>query len=170
MDGINFYRIPVTRSRKGITSYLNEYLSFLFRATIKLSSLYFRKRYCFIQVNTLPDFLVFATLIPKLFGAKVVLDLHEPAPELFSVLFGSKSELLISLIKFFEKISIRYADRAITVSEQMKTNYVNRGSSASKIDVVLNVPNLEFDPDLYKNGSKRNDHKFILICHGAILK
>jgi hypothetical protein len=28
----------------------------------------------------MPDVLVFGTLIPKLFGAKVVLDLHDPMP------------------------------------------------------------------------------------------
>ena len=30
----------------------------------------------------MPDFLVFSALIPKLLGAKVVLDLHDPMPEL----------------------------------------------------------------------------------------
>ena len=93
-------------------------------ATIKLCALYFRNRYDFIQVNTLPDFLVFVTIVPKLFGAKIILDLHEPSPELFRVLFGDNRKLVIHLVKFFEKISIRYADLAITVSEQMKKNYI----------------------------------------------
>jgi glycosyltransferase involved in cell wall biosynthesis len=169
-DGIHFYRIPAKRSRKGIATYLNEYLNFFFRAAMMLSALYFKKRYAIIQVNTLPDFLVFVTLIPKLFGAKVVLDLHEPAPELFSSLFGSESKLFIGLLKFFEKISIRYADHAITVSDEMKSNYVKRGAADHKIDVVLNVPNLEFDPGLYQKSPGKGDAEFRLICHGAMLK
>jgi glycosyltransferase involved in cell wall biosynthesis len=190
VDGIHFYRIAAKRSRKGIANYLNEYLNFFFRAAVKLSTLYFKKRYAVVQVNTLPDFLVFVTLIPKLFGARVVLDLHEPAPELFGVLFGSKSRLFIGLLKFIEKASIRYADRAITVSEQMKSNYVGRGAPADKIDVVLNVPNLEFDPAMYPDRPGAKNPQFNpqlnrqlspqlnpqlnpqlkLICHGAILK
>ena len=63
-----------------------------------------------------------------------------------------------------------YADHAITVSEQMKKNYVKRRYSASKIDVVLNVPNLEFNFDRYKNNSQRNDNKFLIVIHGAMLK
>jgi glycosyltransferase involved in cell wall biosynthesis len=178
VEGIHFYRIALKRTRKGIANYLNEYLGFFFRAALKLSALYFKKRYAIVQVNTLPDFLVFVTLIPKLFGAKVVLDLHEPAPELFSVLFGSESKFFIGLLKFIEIISIRYADRVITVSEQMKSNYVSRSTSANKIDVVLNVPNLEFNPALYRDRPGGDGPEFNpqlnpqlkLICHGTVLK
>jgi glycosyltransferase involved in cell wall biosynthesis len=169
-SGVNIYRIPLKRSRKGISRYLYEYIVFFCRATIKLCSLYFRNRYDFIQVNTLPDFLVFATIIPKIFGAKVTIDLHEPAPELFGTLFGEDRKVLINLVKFIEQISIRYVDRAITVSEQMKNNYIKRGASPSKMKVVLNVPNLEFNPDLYNGDLQRGDNKFSLVCHGAMLK
>ena len=169
-NGISIYRIPIKHRREGISRYIYEYTSFFSLATIKLWSLYFRRKYDFIQVNTLPDFLVFTTIVPKLLGAKVSLDLHEPTPELFGTLFGSEKTWLIRFIKFLEKISIMYADHAITVSEQMKKNYVKRRYSASKIDVVLNVPNLEFNFERYKNDSKRNDNKFLILIHGAMLK
>ena len=168
--GLHIYRIPVKRHREGISRYLYEYTSFFCLAAIKLSSLYFRNRYDFVQVNTLPDFLVFVTAVPKLFGAKIILDLHEPAPELFRVLFGDEKKLLINLVKFFEKISIRYADVAITVSEQMKKKLIERGSAQTKIEVVLNVPNLEFNLDRYKNDLTKSENKFLLTCHGAMLK
>lgn len=169
LNNINIYRISINRSRRGIARYLFEYITFFILSNIKLCSLYLRKRYDFIQVNTLPDFLVFVTIVPKIFGAKVVLDLHEPSPELFSTIFGENRILLIKLITFFEKISIRYADRVITVSEQMRRNYIKRGGPPSKIEVVLNVPNLEFNPDLYEE-KLRNDDKFLLVCHGAMFK
>ena len=168
--GVNIYRIPIKHRREGISRYIYEYTSFFSLATIKLWSLYFRHKYDFIQVNTLPDFLVFVTIIPKLLGAKVCLDLHEPTPELFGTLFGHDRKLLIRFVKFFEKISIMYANHAITVSEQMKKNYVKRRYPAFKIDVVLNVPNLEFNFDRYKNNSQRSDNKFLLLIHGAMLK
>ena len=169
-DGLEIYRISMKRSRKGVTRYLYEYLTFFCLATFKLCLLHIKNRYNFIQVNTLPDFLVFVAIIPKLFGAKVTLDLHEPSTELFDTILGHDRKLLIYIIKFFEKISIKYADRVITVSEQMKKNYVKRGASPSKIDVVLNVPNLEFNPDLYKNDLNENQDKFLITCHGTWLK
>ena len=169
--GVNIYRLPMQHRRGSVLNYLYEYLSFFFLASVKVSSLFFRNRYDFIQVNTLPDFLVFATLIPKMFGAKVILDLHEPAPELWGSIFGFDKKFLIKIVKFAEQISIRYADKAITVSEQMKDNYINRGASPSKISVILNVPNLEFSPDLYKEYYQNHkDGKFSLICHGLIVK
>jgi len=169
-NGVTIYRIPITHRREGILRYIYEYTSFFGLATIKLCSLYFRNRYDFIQVNTLPDFLVFVTIVPKLLGAKVILDLHEPTPELFGTIFGSNKKLLIRLVRFIEKISIMYADHATTVSEQMKKNYVRRRYSASKIDVVLNVPNLEFNFERYQNNSQRNDNMFLILIHGAMLK
>jgi glycosyltransferase involved in cell wall biosynthesis len=39
-----------------------------------------------------------------------------------------------------EQASIRFADRAITVTDQMRDNFVRRGADASKIAVVVNVP------------------------------
>ena len=69
--------------------YLFEYGMFFCQAAMKVSVLHCRRRYRFVQVNTMPDFLVFAATIPKLLGAKVVLDLHEPAPELFSTLLAT---------------------------------------------------------------------------------
>ena len=110
--GLHIYRIPVKRRRVGISRYLFEYIFFFFLATFKLCALYLKKRYDFIQVNTLPDFLVFVTIVPKLFGAKIILDLHEPSPELFRVLFGDNKKLLINLVKLFEKKGGEPAQRA----------------------------------------------------------
>jgi glycosyltransferase involved in cell wall biosynthesis len=168
--GVNIYRLPMGRSRAGIARYLTEYMGFFMLAAMKLCRLHLRNKYDFIQVNTLPDFLVFVTLLPKLNGAKVVLDLHEPSPELFGTIFGTERKLLLSTIKFFEQVSIRFADRAITVSDEMKRNFVQRGALASKISVILNVPNLEFRHDLYTNRERDAEDRFSLICHGSIVK
>ena len=36
----------------------------------------------------MPDFLVFCALVPKILGAKVILDQHDPMPELMKTIFG----------------------------------------------------------------------------------
>jgi len=40
-----------------------------------------KRHYAVIDVNTLPDFLVFAAASAKWMGAKIVLDMHEITPE-----------------------------------------------------------------------------------------
>lgn len=168
--GVNIYRIPLKRHRGGLFRYFFEYISFFVLAKARLCLLHFRKRYDFIQVNTLPDFLVFVTLLPKLTGVKVILDLHEPAPELWGSLFGANRKFMIAFVKFIEQISIRYSDRAITVTDELKQTYVERGALASKISVILNVPNLEFRHEDYKEYYQMPKSKFSLICHGLITK
>ena len=36
----------------------------------------------------MPDMLILSALVPKLLGAKVILDLHDPMPELMQAIFG----------------------------------------------------------------------------------
>lgn len=168
--GVNIYRLPMQRKRKGLVRYMFEYIAFFVLAKAKLYRLHFRKRYDFIQVNTLPDFLVFVTLLPKITGAKVILDLHEPAPELWGSLFGANRKIMMAIVKFIEQASIRYADQAITVTEELKRKYVERGAQASKISVILNVPNLEFRQEDFKEYYQVTKSRFSLICHGLITK
>ena len=87
IDNVEVRRLPVQHIRgQGPLGYIKEYLSFFFRAAFTLTRLYLTRKYPIIQVHNLPDFLVFVTLIPKLLGAKVVLDMHDITPELFQSL------------------------------------------------------------------------------------
>ena len=65
INGINIYRLPLRHRRKGIVWYTLEYTVSFILFCVVVPFLYFRKRYDVVQVNTLPDFLVFVTLIPK---------------------------------------------------------------------------------------------------------
>jgi glycosyltransferase involved in cell wall biosynthesis len=125
-----------------------------------------RRPYAFIQVNTMPDFLVFATLIPRLLGAKVTLQMYEPMPELWSTKFHSAA--LIKLLGTVQQLSLRYAHAAFTVTQQLKDSIVARGADPDKITVVLNVPEERFfqvnTPELLAS----TNGCFTLICHGAI--
>ena len=83
-----------------------------------MSFLFFRKRYDIIQVHTMPDFLVFAALVPKLFGAKVILDVHDLMPELYMCKFrAGPRHFIIRLITWVERRSIGFAHQAIAVHD-----------------------------------------------------
>ena len=114
----------------------------------------------------MPDFLVFATLIPRLLGAKVTLQVYEPMPELWATKF--KSPLTITLLKLSEQWSLQYAHTAFTVTQSLKERLVSRGADPDKITVVLNVPDACLFGRVSPRSAPSNGDGFTLICHGAI--
>jgi glycosyltransferase involved in cell wall biosynthesis len=113
----------------------------------------------------MPDFLVFATVIPRLMGAKVGLIMYEPMPELWETLFDSR--LLIRFVKITQRLAISYAHVVFAVTQQQKETFVARGANADKIAVILNAPETRFWEQFVPETTISNEH-FTLICHGAI--
>lgn len=177
VDGIRVHRLPPQRKRCGIARYLFEYVAFFFLAALKLTVLHLQRPFALIQVNTMPDFLVFATLIPRLLGARVTLQVYEPMPELWMTRFNSAS--LIRTLAVIQQLSLRYAHSGFAVTQQLKDSFVARGADPDKIFVVLNVPEGRFfqayvtrpqpSPDGASDGAEAvAANPFTLICHGAI--
>jgi hypothetical protein len=86
VDGVQVHRLPVWRFKygSGLAVQLFEYLAFFTLAFIRLARLHRQRHYNAVQVHNLPDFLVFAALIPKLSGARIILDLHDLMPEFYA--------------------------------------------------------------------------------------
>ncbi len=169
--GVHLYPIGVGRYRGRSTAlYLASYVSFFVCGFFLMTYLFLRKRYHIVQVHTMPDFMVFTALIPKLFGARVILDVHDLVPELYSCKFGiDMSHPLIRLLTWIERRSIAFAHRAIAVHIPHRDLLVRHGNPRDKFAVVLNVP----DPRIFeiKEGSERvEDGVFRLIYHGTIAK
>jgi glycosyltransferase involved in cell wall biosynthesis len=138
-------------------------------ATFLAAFLHLRRRYDVVQANTIPDSIVFASIVPKLLGAKVVLDLHECVPEFIATKYGLPSRHpLVRLSAFVEQAAIRYADRVVTCTQEMKDVFVARGAPAEKIDVVLNAADESiFDVGKYPP-QLRQPGRFTLVCHGSV--
>lgn len=168
IDGVHVYRIPVVRKKTGVKRYVYEYLMFFLLAAFKVTRLHLKHPFDAIQVNTMPDFLVFASLIPKVLKSKVVLMMHEPVPELWKTLYGSRPP---RILEWVEQAALDYADGVFTVTQQLKDTYMSRGADPNKISVILNVPDerLLTLTELPSRRSPTNGH-FTLICHGAVEK
>src|SRR5206468_505000 len=70
-----------------------------------------RRRYHVVYVHNMPDVLVLSALVPKAQGAKVILDLHDPMPELMMSIFNLPHDSLrVRTLERLEKWSIRFAD------------------------------------------------------------
>lgn len=150
-------------------SYVLSYLRFICAVTWKLAWLYRRERYDVIYVHTMPDLLVLVALIPKLFGAKVVLNLHDMMPELYMSKFGlSEKHPLVRLLALQEQWSIRLADGAIAVHDPHRDVLCRRGTPRAKITVLPNVP----DPRVFGNASMVAEagSAFRMVYHGTIAR
>jgi glycosyltransferase involved in cell wall biosynthesis len=144
-DGITVHRLPVRRhGGAGLLTQLSEYLSFFARATLRLAVLHRRRRYASVQAHNVPDFLVFAAILPKLTGAAVILDLHDLMPEFFASRFRKPmSSLTVSALRVQERLAVAFADHVITVSDPWRETLIERGAPPDRVSVVMNLP----DPD-----------------------
>jgi glycosyltransferase involved in cell wall biosynthesis len=168
-DGVSVYHLPIGRLRGGPLRYLFELGSFQIAATLLVGALHLRHRYRVVETTSVPDWLVFAAIVPKLLGARVLLDLHECMPEYGATKYGVRlGHPLVRVLSFLEQASIRFADFVTTCTEQMRERFVERGARAEKIAVVLNSFDEErFVPARYRRARQKSDG-FTLICHGTI--
>jgi glycosyltransferase involved in cell wall biosynthesis len=167
---VTVYRLPLFKERaQGRLGYLLRYAVFGLAAALLAAALHLRRRWDVVQVNSMPDALVFAALIPRLLGARVLLDLHECMPEFFRVKFGvGPRHPAVRLVAAAEQASIRFADRVITCTEQMREAFVARGAPAAKVEIVMNSSDeAVFDATRHAPAGARRDG-FTLICHGSI--
>jgi glycosyltransferase involved in cell wall biosynthesis len=176
---VEVHRLPVKHKRGKIFRYLIEYNLFFILASLKLLFMHLDDRFDAIQINTMPDYLVYAALGPKLMGAKVVLHMHEPVPELFGTMFPqSHLGFFVTLTRWGEKMSLAFADRVLTVTREMRDNMGRRGADMDKITVIVNVPDDEmFRLELYEDAAKevaemrKEDRRrgvYRILTHGAI--
>jgi glycosyltransferase involved in cell wall biosynthesis len=170
VNGVNIYRLPIMRKRGGVLRYMFEYLFFFLFSSILLAFLFVRKRYNLIQVHTMPDFLIFCSLFPKIFRAKAVLDVHEPMPELFMSKYGlKKSNFFIKILRFQEKVSLAFSDHIITIHEPLKDLFIKRNNvNKRKISVILNIPDTRIFSTSGKKRSGKKTKDFVLIYTGTV--
>jgi glycosyltransferase involved in cell wall biosynthesis len=121
-------------------------------------------------VHNLPDWLVFVSWLPKLSGARIILDLHDLMPEFYAARFNrSLNSWPVELLRWQEQLSCRFADHVITVTDGWRETLIERGVHASKISVVMNVADdrIFFCSNQIKMPNPRNG-KLQLLYHGNI--
>ncbi len=170
VNGAQVYRLPFSRTgaNAGFARQLFEYLAFFILVMFALIRLNRHRSYNVIQVHNLPDFLVFAAWIPKLFGAKLILDLHDLMPEFFAArTHRDRNSWLVKLVIWQEKFSCHFADHVITVTELWRQALIDRGIPSDKVSVVMNVA----DDRIFNRSSNgilaQDKETFHLLYHGA---
>jgi glycosyltransferase involved in cell wall biosynthesis len=139
LEGVNVFTISLGKKRGSLVRYFYEYTAFFCWAFFKLFRRMGNRRYAVIDVNTLPDFLVFAGAYAKWRGAKIVFDMHEITPEFYISKYGIKEDSrLVRFLKWIERISFNFADHVITINQPIQALLEARGLPASKSTIIMN--------------------------------
>lgn len=169
LGGLNrVYRIPVSKKRASFFITLIEYIAFTSISSVLLTYLGIKYRFKIIHVHTLPDFLVFAAFWNRIFGAKVILDLHEIFPELYRARTGAvENSFKVKLLKFTEKISIWFSNSVITIHDNARDIFISRNKGIKEnIHVVMN----SVDPAEFENAELIKTNEFIITYNGTVVK
>jgi glycosyltransferase involved in cell wall biosynthesis len=171
--GVNITRLSLKKNRGGKLSYLKQYAFFATAAFLWLSRRALKHHYHLVHVHNMPDFLVFSALPAKLTGTRVVLDLHDPMPEVFL----AKDELkpgsgLLKLLHWVEKRSIGFADLVLTPNLAFQELFASRSGPKEKIEIIMNTPLEEVFPFTAPAAPLPRDKEtpFVLMYHGTLFE
>src|SRR5947209_13495828 len=105
VNGVHIYRLPMSREySRSLPMAVLGWCWFLLLAGITITYLHLKHAYDVIHVHNMPDFLVFATLFPRLLGAKIILDVQDACPELITEkAHGKLREVAILLATWQER-------------------------------------------------------------------
>ena len=146
LNGVNIYKIQERNHREaGLASYLKNYICFMVFGSILLTRKYFRYRYKIIHVHNVPDFLVFMALIPRLFGAKIILDIHDVLPEFYCKKFGKNMDSSIArLLLLIERLCIKFSHHVIAANDIWREKLIARNRlNPQHCTTLLNSPRHE---------------------------
>ncbi len=175
-SGVHTYRIPVKRDFTRSHSLLITILSwcwFLLLAGATVTWLHLKHAYDVIHVHNMPDFLVFSALLPRLLGAKVILEVQDVSPELM----GAKAKgrvrgIVTRLATWQERISTAFADHVITVGWPFEQLLLRRGVPPEKLTIILNSADPKFFPRSREHLSppehSNEMRPFIMMYHGTV--
>ena len=173
---LDIRRVSIKHQRGGKLSYAFNYSAFIAICAAILAFRSFRRRYDLVYVHNMPDILVLSSLVPKALGAKVILDQHDPMPELMMTIFGlDNHSLSVRLLSCLEKWSIALADRVITVNIACKRLFGSRSCLPEKIGVVMNAPDGAIFPfrAAHSYPSRERfppDKPFVMMYHGSLVE
>ena len=165
VNGVTIIRMPV-RLRSSMVGKAIDYGLFFLFAAGRVSIQHIRRPYAVVQANSLPDFLVFAALVPKLLGCRVVAYMQEPTPELAATIPGR--EWMTSFLTRIEQWAIRFADHSVTVTDQLRRRYIERGAAADQVTVVLNCADPAILLANWSPAPIESKSGFVVVCHGTI--
>ena len=172
LEGVEVHTFALGKKRGSLLRYALEYFTFLMWSLACVTFYMRKRRFAFIDINTLPDFLVFCAFPARYMGAAVILDMHEISPEFYMSKYGvSEKSALVVLLKFIERLSLNFADRVITINEPIRDLLCSRGLARSKCTVITNsADEKRYVPAEMSEGGEAvaDPEAFVMMYHGTL--
>lgn len=180
-NGVRIYRLPMGRGfGRSLPMTVLAWVWFMCMAGAVITWLHLKRGYDVVHVHNMPDFLVFATLLVRLFGAKIILDVQDVSPELMAAKArGRKRKLVVWLATLQERLSTRYVQHVVTVGWPFEELLLQRGVPKHKLTNILNSA----DPKMFPASRRQmppadaaaaraaagtNEQPLILMYHGTL--
>ncbi|HTV00766.1 MAG TPA: glycosyltransferase, partial [Luteitalea sp.] len=168
LDGVQVRELRTAKYRgKSTGAYVGSYLRFVAEASAACLGLLWRNELDVVHAHNLPDFLVLAGLVPRLFGRKVVLDVHDSIPETFATKFAGGTSRW-KLLCAEERASAMLAHGVVCVNHPQRDTLVARGIPARKTFVSMNVPDDRVFVPVPRAGSAFDPATLNLVYHGTM--
>jgi glycosyltransferase involved in cell wall biosynthesis len=166
--GVRVYRIQNrVINETGPFSYLIKLLLFFVRSAWFLAVRQFREPYDLIHVHSVPDFEVFATIVPRLMGTRVILDIHDIVPEFYASKFNvNQKSLAFRALVMMERLSIAYSNHVIIANHIWYDKLTRRSVRPEKCTAIINYP----DPAIFSRraGPARAGDGFVMCYPGTL--
>jgi glycosyltransferase involved in cell wall biosynthesis len=148
INGIKLRRIQKRRfdDQGGPFDYLVKMGVFFVKASAIILANHLRYRYDLIIIHGVPDFLVFTAIIPRLLGAKVMLDIHDILPEFFCQRFNKPlNSMYGKLLRVAEYLSVKFSNFVITGNDLWRDKISKRDHFPLENTIgLINYPHLKY--------------------------
>lgn len=168
LNGVRIHRLQGRIfNESGRFSYIWRLLLFLLRAFWQVSVRDLRERYDLVHVHSVPDFLVFSALIPRLRKTPVVLDIRDILPELYASKFKvTERSIGFRFLCAVEWLSAKFASHVVVANHPWQERLYSRSVKPGGCSVILNVP----DRSIFRptTDTAEVDGRFHLLYHGTL--
>jgi glycosyltransferase involved in cell wall biosynthesis len=168
IQGVKVLRVQDReKNERGKLTYFRRIVQFFFSSMVEVSYRHLKNRYDLVHVHSVPDFEVFAAVLPKLGGAKVILDIHDIVPEFYAAKFGvSHESFVFRALKLAERLSASFSDHVIAANDIWLDRIVSRSVRREKCSAFINYPDLSvFRRDLRTRSA---DGRFVVMYPGTL--
>jgi len=149
LNGVVLLRWSRPRYRgAGLLRYGWSYLRFFLWVRRVVARVSARRPVRVVQVNNVPTYLVWAVGGARRRGARVVLDIHDPEPELFLSKFGQRPGARIGarLLAWGERAAAHRADLVLCVHDEHRRLTEAHGVPPGKLRVIVNQADARLFP------------------------
>jgi glycosyltransferase involved in cell wall biosynthesis len=168
IKGVNVYKIQKRNfNEKGFFCFFLKILLFFLKGSFFLLKNQLKFKYKIIHIHNVPDFLVFMAIMPKLLGAKIILDIHDILPELFCEKFNKSFDSFLGrMLLLIESLSIKFADHVIVANDIWREKIINRHKlQEKKCSTLLNYPNLKRFKGIQPNYNHKQQLRLLYPGH-----